>query len=326
MKKILITGGAGFIGSFLTKKLLNQNYLITIIDNLERGNISSLKNELDKIKFVNADLRKIDEVEEYFLDQDIVVHLASKVGGIGTYLSDPFNIINSNIQIDSNVFNLCNKFSVKKLIYASSAHIYPKNLQSSPNIPPIKETEAFPADCDLSYGWAKILGEKQLQFLHETNPNLKIAIARFIGIYGPNQDYNLSTGSVIPVFCHRVLKYPETKFTVWGTGEEIRSYCYIDDCINFIEKLIFKLDEINFVGPLNIGKTEKVKISTIAETIKKISGKNIKIEYDTTKETKIWGQWCDCSLAEKILGYTSGTSLEEGLKNVYIDIERRLKL
>ena len=321
ISNILVTGGAGFIGSHFVKRLINKGYNVTVIDNLERGKLEFLP---DNINFHKLDLRDYDSIKDIFKDQDCVVHLASKVGGIGTYLSKPYDVMSSNITIDSNVLKAIIENNISKYFYASSAHIYPKSLQTTKDSPLINESQAYPADPELSYGWAKLIGELSVQSATKEYSFLKAAIARFIGIYGPDQDFELETGSVIPVFSHRAIKYPEVDFNVWGTGEETRSYCYIDDTLDCMELMIQKLDELDLVGPLNVGKEERVSIAEIADIVINISGKDINVDYDTTKNTVIWGQWCECKEAKNILGWEAKTTLEEGIKNVYNNIEDRI--
>jgi len=324
INNILITGGAGFIGSNLVKRLVNEGYNLIVIDNLERGKIEFIQDYLDKITFIETDLRDYESIKEHFKGVDCVIHLASKVGGIGTYMSKPYDIMTSNIQIDSNVLKCVIENKITKYFYASSAHIYPKSLQTVSDSPLIHESQAYPADPELSYGWAKLIGELSIQSAVKEYDFLNVAIARFIGIYGPNQDFNLSTGSVIPVFSHRAIKYPEVDFSVWGTGKETRSYCFIEDAIDCINLMVNKMNDLKVVGPLNVGKEERCSISDIANIVVNISEKDINVQYDETKNTVIWGQWCDCKEAKKILGWEAKTTLENGIKIVYNDIKNRI--
>lgn len=324
--KILVTGGAGFIGSHLVNRLLKNNHNITVIDNLERGKLEYLGEAHSKITFLNLDLRNYELIKPYFVGIDVVVHMASKVGGIGTYISRPYEIMADNILIDSNVLKASLQANVSKYFYASSAHVYPKRLQNVPNSPIINENDAYPADCELSYGWAKLVGEKQLEYAYQERSNFKCAIARFVGIYGPNQDIELQSGSVIPVFSHRAIRYPEVPFTVWGTGKETRSYCYIEDALDAVELMIEKMNVVSMVGPLNIGKEENVTIQEIAEAIVKISNKPIEIQYDLSKKTIIWGQICGTKKAEQIINWKAETSIQKGLEIVFSDVQKRVKL
>ena len=152
-KSVLITGGAGFIGSHLAKKLISKNYNVTIIDNLERGKLEFINDIIDDVNFINADLRNFESITAHFENQDYVVHMASKVGGIGTYTSKPYDIMSSNILIDSNVLRSVIKHKITNYFYASSAHVYPKSLQTIKNSPKIHEDDIYPADPELSYGW-----------------------------------------------------------------------------------------------------------------------------------------------------------------------------
>ena len=324
MKKILVTGGAGFIGSHLVKRLVKQGHEVTVIDNLERGRVEFISDIITDIKMVYTDLTDYDECSRYFIGKDVVIHLASKVGGIGTYLSKPYEVMNSNMKMDSNVLRGIIENKIDTYFYASSAHIYPKELQTIADSPMIKESDAYPANPELSYGWAKLIGEKAIESAVVENDWMKVAIARFIGIYGPNQDFKLESGSVIPVFSHRAIKYPEVPFSVWGTGKETRSYCFIDDALDCIEKMIEAMDTKQLVGPYNVGRGDRISIEDIAKTVIEVSGKDIEVEWDTTKNTVIWGQWCDVTKAKEELGWEAQTSLKDGLTIVYNDIKQRV--
>jgi len=324
MKRILVTGGAGFIGSHLVTRLANQGHDVTVIDNLERGKSQFLEEVKSKIKLVYYDLTDYNQVKHLFKDKDIVIHLASKVSGIGTYLSKPYEVMMSNMTMDANVLKGIIENKIDTYFYASSAHIYPKELQQIADSPKIKESDAYPANPELTYGWAKLIGEKAIESAVVENDWMKVAIARFIGIYGPNQDFELETGSVIPVFTHRAIRYPEIPFSVWGTGKETRSYCFIDDALDCVEKMIEAMDTKQIVGPYNVGRGDRISIEDIAKTVVEVSGKDIEIEWDTTKKTVIWGQWCDVEKAKNELGWEAKVSLKEGLEKVYNDIKNRI--
>ena len=325
-KRILITGGAGFIGSNLAKDLVEEGATIIIADNFERGKMEFIEEIYDSIVLHMGDLKNQVFCNKVFSpDIDIVIHLASKVGGIGYYTSKPYEVINEMLQIDSNVLEAVLANNIQRYFYASSAHVYPIELQGTPDSVAIAEEQAYPANPELSYGWAKLIAEKQIEYACKENPKLHTAMARYIGIFGPNQDYALETGSVIPVFTHRSIKHPVIPFSVWGTGQETRSYCYIDDAIECTKRMIEKMEEKQIVGPYNVGKQERIKIEDIAKKVIGISGKDIIIAFDETKETLIWGQWCDCSLAKQELdGWEAKVPFAEGLKKIRQDLLRRL--
>jgi len=324
-KRILITGGAGLIGSSLARDLLKSNAQVTIIDDLSRGRTEFLGDAIEYVTLKVFDLRDYQKCLDAIKDFDVVVHMASKVGGIKVYIDHPFSIMNDNISIDSNVLRAALHNGIKKFFYASSAHVYPISMQNTLEGKKIFEMDAYPADPLLSYGWAKLIMEKQLECAAREFKDFSVAIARYIGIYGPNQDYGLQTGSVIPAFSHRAIRYPEVPFTVWGNGEETRSYCFIDDAVECTKLMIEKMDEQQIVGPYNVGTEDKIKIKEIAEKIVAISGKNITLEYQTNKKAKILSQDCSSAVAYNELGWTATTSFDDGLRIVYDDVRRRIK-
>jgi nucleoside-diphosphate-sugar epimerase len=323
-KTIAVTGGAGLIGSAFVRNINSLGASVVILDNLSRGSEANLKGvDVELLKLDLSHRKSINTMIEVFQRCDVVVHLASVVGGIGVYTSKPWQVFNTMMDIDNNVLEALIESGTTKYFYASSSHIYPIELQSEINSPPIREDQDFPANPELSYGFAKLVSEKNLIYRSKEKGDIRCAIARFIGIYGPGQEFGLETGSVIPVFSYRAIKFPEVPFRVWGTGVETRSYCYIDDAIEAMKLMIEKLDDSLLVGPYNVGKQERISISEIAKKVIDISGKEITVDYDTEKETLIWGQWSDCQKILRELGWEAKTPFDEGLKKVYSDIEQR---
>jgi nucleoside-diphosphate-sugar epimerase len=318
-KRVLITGGAGFIGSNLTELLVSLGAEVRVVDNLERGKRKNLSTVLDRIEFVSADLCKRETCREACRRIDVAFHLAAKVGGIGYYLSRPGEVIFQNTLIDSFMLQAVLEENVSRYFYASSAHVYPIELQMSPDAPLIKEEQVLPAHPQLSYGWAKLVAEKQIEYVAQDNKNFRAAVARLIGVFGKNQDLDLETGSAIPVFIRRAIEYPHRKpFVIWGTGDETRSYCYIDDVLGGMLSMVQKLDQQQLVGPLNLGSEKRIRIEDLAKEIVRISGKDIEIVKDQTKKTLIWGQALDCSQAKKLLdGWEPKVDLSEGLRRMY---------
>jgi GDP-D-mannose 3',5'-epimerase len=318
-KRVLVTGGAGFIGSNLTEDLVSLGAAVRVVDNLERGKREYLSKVLDRVEFVNADLRKEETCREVCRGIEIVFHLAARVGGIGYYLSKPGEVILQNTMIDSFMVEAVLEERVQRYFYASSAHVYPIELQMAPDAPLIKEEQVLPAHPELSYGWAKLIAEKQIEYVAQENTSFRAAVARLIGVFGKNQDLDFETGSAIPVFIRRAIEYPQRKpFVIWGTGNETRSYCYIDDVLGGILSMVQKLDQQQLVGPLNLGSEERIRIEDLAKEVVKISGKDMEIVKDQTKKTLIWGQALDCSKAKKLLdGWEPKVTLSEGLRWMY---------
>jgi nucleoside-diphosphate-sugar epimerase len=325
-KRTLVTGGCGFIGAFLVRSLVENGAKVRIADNLERGSVESLGAAADEVEMLTVDLREPSVALRACEGMDVVFHLASKVGGIGYYLKYPWDVLHSNLTMDGNVLAALIDAGVPYYFYASSAHIYPIELQLEIKAPLIREDQAYPANPSLSYGWAKLIGEQGIAAALAEGHKFRAAIARIVGAYGPGQDYQLETGSVIPVFCHRAVRYPELQpFRVLGTGQETRTYCYVDDVVRAILVSVEKLGDSPQVGPFNLGTCDLVSIAEIAETIIAISGKDIQVAYDKSHPTKIWGQAPDIALAGKLLdGWKPRVSLRDGLKICFKDVKERL--
>ncbi|MCC7475612.1 MAG: NAD-dependent epimerase/dehydratase family protein [Pirellulales bacterium] len=325
-KRALVTGGCGFIGTFLVRSLVDAGVSVRVADNLERGSVAGLGSAVDKVEVQQVDLREPGVADKACEGMDVVFHLASKVGGIGYYLKYPWDVMHSNLTMDGHVLSAIIARKVPYYFYASSAHIYPIELQQEIEAPLIREDQAYPANPSLTYGWAKLMGEQGIAAALAEGHRFRAAIARIVGAYGPGQDFQLATGSVIPVFCHRAVRYPELKpFRVLGTGKETRTYCYVDDVVGAILRSVEKLEDSPQVGPYNLGTCDLVTIAEIAETIIAISGKEISIDYDTSHPTKIWGQAPDITLAEQLLdGWKPRVTLREGLEICYQDVKKRL--
>jgi nucleoside-diphosphate-sugar epimerase len=321
-RKVLVTGGAGFIGTHLAGDLVRLGAKVRVADNLERGRLENLRASGDAIEFQREDLRDPQACRRVCRDAEVVFHLASKVGGINYYLTRPADVLFDNTLIDVNVLKASMEAGVSRYLYAGSAHVYPIELQASPEAPLIREEQATPANPELSYGWAKLLGEKQIESAIGQGTNMRAVIVRIIGAYGPGQDVDLATGSAIPVFIRRALEYPVRRpFVVLGTGDETRSYCYISDIVAGFLIAAEKLEHQRLLGPLNLGSEERISIGDLAREIVRISGKDIQIEFDSSHPTVIWGQALDCSMARAVLdGWNPCVTLREGLERSYVHI------
>ncbi len=325
-RRVTVTGGAGFIGSHLTEQLVQLGSQVRVVDSLARGRLSYLKTVRADIEFIQADLTLRANCERACAGQEIVFHLASKVGGIGYYMQRPGEVFTNNVLMDTEMAVAARQAGVTRYLFASSAHVYPRHLQSTPDATALKEADATPADPAISYGWGKLLSEKMLLFQNFESNSMRTAIARIVGAYGERQDIDLGTASAIPAFCRRAIEYPKlSPFTILGQGLETRSYCYVGDVVEGLLLCLEVLDQHEHVGPVNLGAEGRVRIGDIAKLIIEISGKNIDIQSVAAPESGLRGQAVDCTLLKQILvGWTPKTSLQDGLKRAYTDVERQL--
>lgn len=319
-KKIIITGGAGFIGSHLSNSIYDLGASVIAIDNLERGKKQFLR---PGITFVKNDLKKKSKkITELFADAFAVFHFASKVGGMNYYLNNQFQVMKDNITIDNNVLEIAKLKKVKNYFYASSSHVYPLRFQSTKKIIKLNEKHAELFQPSISYGWAKLIGEKQISYLKNSFQNT--FIARYVGIYGPAQDASFANGSLIPALTHKAIKYPKSNFEVLTDGSEIRSYCYIDDAINCSKKLIEKFgNKNNNHHIINICSNNFYTVKQIAKIIVKISKKKIIIKYNKNNVANIKSQFCSNNKVKKIIKWKPKINLINGIKITYKDIQKR---
>jgi nucleoside-diphosphate-sugar epimerase len=317
----------GFIGSHLVDRLVGLGAAVRVADNLERGSLANLRGGNGQVEFLNEDLREAASCRRVCSDIDVVFHLASRVGGIGFYLSKPGEVLLDNTLIDAHMLQAALDAGVRKYVYASSAHVYPIELQASPDAAAIREDQAVPAHPELSYGWAKLLGERQIEYCVAEGREIRASIARIIGAYGPRQDIELGTGSAIPVFIRRAIEYPKrSPYVVLGTGAETRSYCYVSDIVDGLLVSAELLEEQKLLGPFNLGAEGRLRIGDLAREVVAVSQKDIEIVFDSSHPTVIWGQSLDCSRAHDLLrGWQPRVSLRRGLELTYADVEGRIR-
>jgi nucleoside-diphosphate-sugar epimerase len=283
--KIVVTGGRGFLGTRLVSRLGSN---VTVCD----------LPDCDLQKYENA-LRMIDGA-------DIVYHLAAIIGS-EKYMhgsdSAELNIMQSNLLIDINVFRACIETKVKKVIYTSSCAVYPMRRQQYLGTI-FSEEDSEIVDPDGGYGLAKLIGEKQLMWMHD----IKVGIVRFFNVYGVGEN-NHAVSDLI----RKAIAYPEKKFEVFG-GQQTRDFVYVDDCVDAMITLGNNVGESPIV--VNIGSGQATSIKGLAEKIIKISGKDIVPKY-VDIPIRQFSRTGNISRAKKVLNWEPQVSLDEGLKRTY---------
>jgi nucleoside-diphosphate-sugar epimerase len=320
---VLITGGAGFIGSNLVRRLQSLRSHVRVVDNLTRGTNDRLEPN-ERTEFIQMDLTDAAACRPIFEGMDVVFHLASKVGAISYYVKKPLEVLSTNMRIDSAVVAAAQAARVPRFMYASSVFVYPAERQTSPDSPPLREEDCFPANPPISYGWAKVVGEKLAEYASTEGAHFRVAILRLMGVYGPGQDFDLDRGSIIPVLVRRAIEYPRLPFVIRGSGQESRAYCFVDDVIDAMLRAVEKLSEWPLLGPLNVGSERGIRIVDLAREIVAVSGKQIEIQF-VPGITTVRGQSIDCSAARLFLdGWTPQVPFCDGLAKTFADVSERL--
>jgi GDP-D-mannose 3', 5'-epimerase len=320
---VLVTGGAGHIGSHLVEYLIRQDAKVTVADNLERGRIENIQHIIDKIEFKRIDLRIQRNCEEAVRNIDIVFHLAAKLGGI-EYMSpdagSQSEIYDSNIMMNTLMLDAARRADVDRYLYCSTACVYPVEKQGEPNVPALKEEDAFPANPESTYAWAKLMGEIQARYYAKEH-GMKTSIVRMFNVYAEHEDLNPKTAHVIPALVRKAVLFPNVPFIVYGTGDQTRSFLYADDAVR---GMVSTCETISDGDVVNIGSDRRLTIRQLAEQIIRISGKNISPTFDPTKPSGAMGRAANWDKASRLLGWKPMVPMEDGLQRFYEWAEKAL--
>lgn len=306
-KKVLVTGGAGFIGSHLVEKLVEKGSSVTVLDNLQNGNLKNLKNIKNDINFVKGDCRDRETVERACRKKDIVMNLAARVGGIEYNRTHQATMLEDNLLIGAIVLEGAKKAMVERFLVVSSACVYPRNCSI-----PTPESEGFldePEPTNGGYGWAKRMSEK-LGIYYQEEFGMSIGIVRPYNCYGPRDHFDPDISHVIPALIKRVID-GENPVIVWGSGKQTRAFLYVED---LAEGMMLVIERYTAADPINLGTNDEISIRELTEKILKISGSKSKIKLDKTKPDGSPRRNSDNSKARKNLGFVPKTKLDEGLR------------
>lgn len=313
-KRVLVTGAGGFIGHHLARFLKAQGFWVRGVDIKEPE--YSDKNEMDE--FLLLDLRFYENCIKATEDIEDVYALAANMGGIGFITYHNSDVLYDNVTINANTAEAAKKNGIKRLFYSSSACIYPTYKQEEANLVALKESDAYPADPDNEYGWEKLFSERLYKSYQDF---YKVRIARFHNIFGPEGTYDGGREKAPAAICRKVaLAKDGQEIEIWGDGEQTRSFCLIDDCVQGV----FKLMNSDVAEPLNIGSDRLVTINQMVDIVCAIAGKKLIKKHLLDKPQGVRGRNSDNTLCKKVLNWEPKISLEEGLKSTYNWISKQI--
>jgi GDP-L-fucose synthase len=306
-KKVLVTGGTGFIGSFVVEKLVAYGANVSVLDKIINGKIRYIKYLSDFVEFIKGDCSNPNVALRACKGKDIVMNLAAHVGGIEYNRTHQATMLRDNVTIGSSMIEAARRAAVERFLVVSSACVYPHNAKV-----PTKEEEGFvdvPEPTNGGYGWAKRMAE-MLGIYYSEEFDMKVGIVRPYNAYGPRDHFDPASSHVIPALIKRVFER-ENPLVVWGTGKQTRAFLYVED---FAEGLIQAIEKYPVPDPVNIGTTEEITISDLVKKILRLTGSTVRVKFDTTKLDGSPRRNCDNTKAKKKFGFIAKTSLDEGLK------------
>lgn len=334
MKTALVLGGGGFIGGHLAKRLKEEGFWVRIADIKESHEYWDHKDICDE--YIEADLRDPSKVSLVMMSPnqnsvedkegafDEVYQLAADMGGAGyIFVGDnDANVMHNSALVNLNVVHYATKFNVKRIFYSSSACMYPEHNQLDPDNPNCEESSAYPADPDSEYGWEKLFSER-LFLAFNRNYGLNVKVARYHNIFGPQGTWTGGKEKAPAAMCRKAAEGKD-EIEVWGSGNQTRSFMYVDECVEATLRL---MRQDKFDGPVNIGSEEMVTINELAQiaidlsgnnsSIKNIDGQEFIDKYGFPCPLGVNGRNSHNKLYREKIGWESKATLREGMSKTY---------
>jgi GDP-D-mannose 3', 5'-epimerase len=312
MDSVLVTGAGGFIGGHLVRRLRDEG--VGRIRAVDTKPLDEWHQVFPDVENMRGNLELLDDCRRAVEGADTVFNLAADMGGMG-FIEHNKALCMLSVLVSTHVLVAARDAGVERLFYASSACVYAAEKQSTPEVEPLREADAYPAMPEDGYGWEKLFSERMARHFQE-DFGIETRVARYHNVYGPNGTWDGGREKAPAAICRKVAAAKlsgDKRIEIWGDGEQTRSFTYIDDCLEGT----LRLTASDVRDPLNVGSDQLVTVNELVDIVERVAGVTLKREYDLDAPQGVRGRNSDNTLIAQRLGWAPSVSLEDGLAATY---------